>query len=63
MQEVLSQFGCNIRVRLGLHDTGDVCSDEGILVLQLTGEEAEMFKLESALNGLEGVKAKMVVLD
>ena len=63
VQEVLSQFGCSIKVRLGLHETHEVCSDEGILVLQLSGDIKEMVKLESALNQMDRVKAKMVVLD
>lgn len=63
VQEVLSRFGCSIKVRLGLHETDEVCSDEGILILQLTGEESEMIALEAALNEMRDVKAKLVVLD
>jgi hypothetical protein len=63
VQEVLSKFGCSIKVRLGLHEADGVCSDEGILVLQMTGEKSEMLSLESALNDMDGVKAKLVVLD
>jgi hypothetical protein len=63
VQEVLSEFGCSIKVRLGLHEAGDVCSDEGILILQMTGEKSEMLALEAALNQMDGVKAKLVVLD
>lgn len=63
VQEVLAKFGCSIKVRLGLHETEDVCSDEGILILQLTGETDEMDALEKALNELPSVKAKMVILD
>ena len=63
VQEVLSKFGCSIKVRLGLHETENVCSDEGILVLQLTGDTDEMLKLEKALNEMKNVKAKMVILD
>lgn len=63
VQEVLSKFGCSIKVRLGLHETDEVCSDEGILILQLTGEKTEMTGLEAALNKMEGVKAKLVVLE
>lgn len=63
VQEVLSGFGCSIKMRLGLHETESVCSDEGILVLQLTGDKREMLKLEAALNAMENVKAKMVMLD
>lgn len=63
VQEVLTQFGCSIKTRLGLHEAGNVCSEEGILVLQLTGEKNEMIALEKALNEMEGIKAKMVFLD
>ena len=63
VQEVLSQFGCSIKVRLGLHETHEVCSDEGILILQLCGEREEMLRLETALNQMDKVKAKMVMFD
>lgn len=63
VQEVLSQFGCSIKVRLGLHETDNVCSEEGILILQLTGEKDDMLGLEKALNELPSVKAQMVILD
>ena len=64
VQEMLSKFGCSIRTRLGLHEANDtLCSEEGVLVLQLTGERDEMKKLEKALNELESVKAKMVMID
>ena len=63
VQEVLSKFGCSIKTRLGLHEAGDVCSEEGVLVLQLTGERSEMKRLEKALNELESVKAQMVIID
>jgi ribose 5-phosphate isomerase len=63
VQELLTQFGCSIKVRLGLHETENVCSEEGILILQLTGDQDEMKKLEKALNQVEGVKAKLVVFD
>ena len=63
VQEVLSKFGCSIKTRLGLHEAGDVCSEEGVLVLQLTGDKSEMMDLEHALNKLESVQAKMVIID
>lgn len=63
VQKVLSKFGCSIKARLGLHETQAVCSDEGILILQLTGEKQEMLDLEKALSELESVQAKMVILE
>jgi len=62
VQQVLSSFGCSIKVRLGLHEAGSVCSDEGLLILQLTGDTDEMKKLEKALNEMDGVKARMIII-
>ncbi|NLL06536.1 MAG: hypothetical protein GX270_12295 [Clostridiaceae bacterium] len=58
VQEVFTKHGCTIKMRLGLHEAGDVCSEEGLVLLQLTGEKAEIKALEDDLNAIEGVKAK-----
>lgn len=60
VQEVLSKFGCSIKMRLGLHETENVCSDEGLLILQLAGEQDEMKKLEKALSSMKDISAKLV---
>ena len=60
LQKVLTEFGCIIKTRLGLHEAGDVCSDEGLIILQLAGDSAEAEKLEQALNGLDGISCKSV---
>lgn len=62
VQDVLTQYGCSIKTRLGLHETENICSDEGLLILQLTGDREEMTKLETALNELSHVQAKMVMM-
>lgn len=58
VQEVFTKHGCSIRMRLGLHEAGDVCSEEGLVLLQLVGDKAEIKALEDELNGIDGVKAK-----
>lgn len=58
LQEELTKSGCLIKTRLGLHEVGDVCTNEGIIILQLTGTKEEIASLEKALNQLEGIKAK-----
>lgn len=58
VQEVFTKHGCSIKMRLGLHEAGDVCSEEGLVLLQLTGDKAEVKALEDDLNDIEGVKAK-----
>lgn len=64
LQEVLTQFGCNIKLRVGLHETSEqFCSDDGIILLQVCGEQQTIESMLQAFNEVEGVKAKMLVLD
>lgn len=58
LQEVLTESGCIIKMRLGLHEAGDACSNEGLIILQLSGSKEEIAALEESLNSLEGIKAK-----
>lgn len=58
LQEVLTQSGCIIKTRLGLHEAGDVCSEEGLIILQLAGEPEAVAKLETTLNAMAGITAK-----
>jgi hypothetical protein len=60
LQKVFTEFGCSIKARLGLHEAGELCSDEGILILQLTGEIDEIRGLQNALNKMPDIKAKLV---
>jgi hypothetical protein len=63
VQKILTDFGCMIRTRLGLHEAGNICADEGLLILQLSGECKMLAELEDVLNKTDGVKAKLVQLD
>lgn len=64
LQELLTKYGCNIKVRLGLHDTGEnFCSNDGVIILQACGKAEELEGMVKALNDLEGVSAKMIDLN
>lgn len=60
LQQILTKFGCSIKVRLGLHEAGDVCSNQGLIILQLTGEDESIKNFEKELGTIEGVNAKYV---
>ena len=63
VQKILTDFGCSIRTRLGLHDQEEnACSPHGLLILQLSSDAATSAELERRLNAIEGVKAKLVDL-
>ena len=64
VQEILTNNGCNIRFRLGLHDAGlETCSNSGMILLQLCSEQAEAEKLLAELITVPHVKAKLMSLD
>ncbi|MDR1581499.1 MAG: hypothetical protein LBS35_14175 [Synergistaceae bacterium] len=65
VQQVLTQNGCSISVRLGLHDQGEggVCLSGGTLILQLScGTEGAKSVVEE-LKKIKGVKAQFINLD
>lgn len=58
VQDILTKNGCIIKMRVGMHDAGDVCSEEGLIILQLSGTIELILDLMAELNGVEGVTAK-----
>lgn len=64
IQEVLTNFGCKIAMRLGIHDQdeGNVCSSSGTLILNLCCPPEEAKQVEIELTKIDGVKAKFIDL-
>jgi hypothetical protein len=64
VQDILTKYGCYIRVRLGLHgDVVDGCSNNGMILLQLTGEEVVISELEQQLQAIPKIRVKYMILD
>lgn len=65
VQHVLTNYGCNIRVRLGLHDAGldEVCSPSGLILLQLCCTVEEAAALQKDLEEIPEVKVKFMDLN
>lgn len=64
VQDILTRFGCYIRVRLGLHDAAlDRCTNTGLILLQLCGEEVPIGEIEAELAKVPYVKVKSMSLD
>lgn len=60
VQSLLTKYGCIIRTRLGLHEAGSDCSDEGMILLEMI-EEKDQVAVEyfmEELGKLDNVKAK-----
>lgn len=64
VQDVLTKYGCHIRVRLGLHDAAvGGCTNSGIILLQLCGEDVPVDLIEQELNAIPDVKVKYMSLE
>jgi hypothetical protein len=64
VQAVLTEFGCTIKTRLGLHETSkEQCSPNGLLILELLDDPSAVAAFESKLQAIEGVELKKVVFD
>lgn len=62
MQEIFTKHGCAIKMRLGLHETDDLCSEEGLILLHMGGSREDTKSLEADLNSLEGITAKTMTI-
>ncbi len=60
IQSILTKHGCLVKIRLGLHEAGNVCSENGLIILQLEGDQGEIIKFYDELNAIEGVTAKLM---
>jgi hypothetical protein len=64
VQSVLSEYGCNIKTRLGLHEVGpSSCSTVGLLIVETFGEESQILRFEQKLGEIKGVVVKKMVFE
>lgn len=64
VQEILTEYGCNIKTRLGLHELTDaVCSTVGLLILEMYGDNKQIKEMEERLKAVHGVVIKKMVFE
>ncbi len=62
VQKLLTEYGCYIRTRIGLHEvSGDFCSPEGLLLLEMFGDKGKCKELKDKLDAIEGLDVKQVL--
>ena len=63
VQKILTDFGCSIKVRLGLHDVPcNSCSPTGLIFLQVSGDEEPVKEMITELNNVDNVTAKYITI-
>ncbi|GAB1468335.1 hypothetical protein MASR2M64_10520 [Candidatus Cloacimonadota bacterium] len=61
VQDILTQYGCNIKVRLGLHEVSkEFCANDGLIVLEVEGKQDELSAMLTALKAVNYVQAQIV---
>ena len=64
VQTVLTEFGCNIKTRIGMHDVeGDYCAKTGLLLIEVIGKQDVYQKMMDKLLLIEGVEVQKMVFD
>ncbi len=62
VQKVFTEFGCSIKTRIGLHDTGDgFCSPNGLIVIEMLQNDDEARRLAEKLKAIEGVQVQQML--
>jgi len=62
VQKVFTEYGCNIKTRIGLHDVdANVCSPSGVVLIELFGSDDEATAMMAKLNEVEGVVVQKMV--
>ena len=64
VQQALSEHGCYIKTRLGLHETSDsFCSPNGLIILEMLDNDAKVRELQARLAAIEGIETKRIDFD
>lgn len=62
VQQVFTDYGCNIKTRIGLHDVDEnVCSPSGVVLIEFFGADDEASAMMAKLNEVEGVQVQKMV--
>ena len=64
VQKLLSEYGCNIKTRLGLHHVDENgCSPRGLILLEMFGDLPTCRQLKSKLAAMEGVDVQEMIFE
>jgi hypothetical protein len=64
VQDIFTKYGCSIKTRLGLHEVSDAyCSPNGLILLEMLGDQGEIDACLNELQQVEGVETKAMTFD
>jgi hypothetical protein len=64
VQKTLTECGCYIKTRLGLHEAADnVCSPSGLILLEVIGGDAAYAEVEAKLKAIPGLQVQSMMFE
>jgi hypothetical protein len=64
VQKILTQYGCQIKTRIGLHHVDEkLCFPRGLILLEMCGDEGLCDELANKLASIEGVEEQKMLFD
>ena len=64
VQSVLTEFGDNIKTRVGLHDVHEgFCSPNGLLLIEFLGDQTRADAFSKRISAIPGVEVKRMVFE
>lgn len=64
VQQLLTDYGCNIKTRIGLHEvTGQFCAGFGLILLEMIGDPGKVKELVQKLDAIDGVSVQQMIFD
>ncbi len=62
VQQVFTEYGCNIKTHIGLHDVNETsCSPSGVVLIEFFGADDEAAAMVDKLTAIEGVHVQKMV--
>ena len=61
VQKLFSDFGDVIKTRLGMHEVGSPSSPNGLVIVEMVGEDAKAESLARQLGAIPGVEVQRMV--
>jgi len=62
VQDLFTEYGRCIKTRIGLHDVSETfCSPNGLVLLEMAGDEGPIFELIEKIEAVEGVDVQQMV--
>ena len=64
VQQLLTEYGCYVKTRLGLHDVDETfCATGGIVLLEMYGDIEKCEALRDKLNSLDGIEVQEMIFE